>query len=132
MTHTVKVTMEFAVDADKLNEFADDAWPGIAYWCTDFNHDAEGIKVERWNDPDTQLDGDTTTTTHTWQEVADSLAMLARGDFIHFTGERRQLDWPYGTTAAMKMLADPDDADYDADVWDHVIQQTVLGRQLYS
>lgn len=102
---------------------------GIRYWAVRLMVDDAGVRVVGFNE------GPTCTLWKAradWNRVAESIALLASGQFVDYDGEKKPLRNEYIVKAAHDFLHNPDEVDYDIDVMDMILQLSLLGRVVYG
>lgn len=89
-----------------------------------------GIRVVTWKNADAPHEG---TEVHvvSWQQLGEAIAHLAAGTFTsHDSTEHAPRD--YHVAAAAALMHNPDDADWDSETEDLILQQAVFGKVIYG
>lgn len=68
----------------------------------------------------------------TWGQVGEALARFASGFYTDYAGNPHTLGNQYVSRAARDFLFNPDEVDYDSDVVDMLLQEALLGGQIYG
>lgn len=89
-----------------------------------------GIRVVTWKNADAPREG---TEVHevSWQQLGEAIAHLAAGKVTNYNGtEFAPRD--YHVAGATAIMQDLDEADWDAETEDLILQQAVFGKVIYG
>lgn len=121
-----EITVDMSVTFDPRKNWCESAMlgAGTSYWARDIEVTDDGI---------TLIDHvENRTRAATWQNIADAIVLIASGRYVRHTGETAPLNDAYTVQAARDLVHRPDEADWDADFDDLVLQQAAIGRSLYG
>lgn len=125
-----KVTIEATLDCSEGSPIREAILGdnGCGYWAIELDVTDFGLRM-RHDDPDGTGQK---VSTAPWSKVAEAVGLLATARYWDPFGELRSVENPYMVRAAIDFLFNPDDVDYDTDVMDHIIQQAILGKQVFG
>jgi hypothetical protein len=133
----ITVTTTVTFDPEKFYSMAAFAWSDV--YVTELGPapgpvggEPIGLRVVTLDNPD--LGAETGTTEHivTWQQLGDAIAHIAAGTFTDHDGVTEKQPADYHVVAAVAMIHNFEDADWDSETEDLILQQAVFGKVIYG
>lgn len=119
-----EITVDTSVTFDPRKNWYESAMlSGVSYWASEIEVNDDGITLI-----DT-IEGKTRAAT--WQNIADAIVLIASGKYVRYDGTNGSPS-EYAVKGATDLIHRPDDADWDADVDDLILQQATIGQVLYG
>lgn len=134
----ITVTTTVTFDPEKFYEMAS-FFDSVSLWVRDIHkntpstpdHPRAGIVVSVYTDPDVGLEGGLTSELVTWQQLGEAIAHLASGTLTNHDDSEFAPD-DYHVIAANDILHRFDEADWDSETEDVILQQAVFGKVIYG